>query len=387
MEKFLVFPVEEFEQRAQKARAIMEENNIDACVFSKGSNITYFGGYYSYLFDSDFRPFFFVLPLKGEPVLVVPELEKNGALRTSWIDYARTWGIFPQCEALDPITVLFYALRDLNLSNANVAFELKNGQRIGMTQEQLGQLKGFLPDMNIVASDPVVWGCRSIKSPAEVEYLKKSGKANDLGCARAVEAIRAGATEKEVELAMCRGFLEGGAIPGFMTITSGAARNSMANPVASNNVIKHGDLVVMDFGCKYDGYITDVTRGIFVGEVSPRAKQIFDVVVEAYYAGCAAIKPGEPVSAIQDAVDACMKKHGLEDLVLHRAGHSLGSEIHELPSIENKDHTIMQPGMVLALEPALYEYEIGPVRMEDNVVVTETGFEYITNYSRELIIK
>jgi Xaa-Pro aminopeptidase len=386
MEKFLVFQKEEYEARAAKARKLMAERGLDACVFTKGSNVTYFSGYLSYLFSSDFRPFFFVLPLNDDPVFVIPEFEKPGALQTSWCDNARTWGTFAHCETADPIEMLSITLHDLKLDGCNIGFELTNGQRLGMTQYQLADLQQRLPNMKMKPNDPVVWGCRSIKSSAELEYLKKCGRANDMGCKKAVEAMHVGATEKDIELAMCKGFIEGGAIPNFMTITSGAERNSMPNPVASNNVLKKGDMLVMDFGCTYEGYISDSTRCVFIGEAPERGKELFKAVIDIHDYVVDKIKPGIPASALQEACNKRMDELGYMDLFLHRVGHSLGREIHELPSLDSLDHTILQPGMVLAIEPALYEYSTGPVRMEDNIVVTGKGFEYLTNFSRQLIV-
>lgn len=386
MEKFMLFTEEEFQARAKKAREIMAQEGIDACIFSKGSNITYFSGYQSYLFEGDFRPFFFVLPLNDEPVFVVPAFEAPGALRNSWCENARTWGTFDYCETADPIEMLAMTLKDLKLEKANVGLELTNGQRMGMTQAQLAQLQAALPDMKLVRNDAVVWGCRKIKSPAELELFRKCGRACDLGCQRAVEVMRVGATEKDVELAMCRGFLEGGGIPSFMTITSGPERNTMPNPYASYNVLKDGDFLVMDFGCTYDGYTTDATRGVFIRNASQRGKDLFKAVIDIHQHVVDEIRPGVPICNLQLACNKRMNELGLGDLWYHRAGHAIGREIHELPSIDENDHTILEPGMVLAVEPAVYEYSTGPVRMEDNLIVTETGFEYITNFSRELII-
>lgn len=387
MEKFMTFTEQEYLSRAEKARKLMVQEGIDACIFSKGTNITYFSGYLSYLFDADFRPFVFILPANGEPVFVIPAFEAPGALRNSWCQNVRPWGTFDYCETADPIEMLAITLKDMKLDKANVGIELDNGQRMGMTQAQLADLKRRLPELNLVRSDPVVWGCRKIKSSEEQDYFRKSGLACDLGCKRAVEAMREGVSEKEVELAMCRGFLEGGGIPSFMTITSGPERNTMPNPYASYNKLKKGDLLVMDYGCKYEGYTTDATRVVFIGEASARGQELFKGVIDIHEKIMAAVKPGIPICRLQEICNRRMEELGLEKLWYHRAGHSIGLEIHELPSIDSMDTTIIEAGMVLAVEPAVYEPSIGPIRMEDNIIVTETGFEYLTHYSRDLIIR
>jgi Xaa-Pro aminopeptidase len=185
---------------------------------------------------------------------------------------------------------------------------------------------------------------------------------------------------------MCHGFLEGGGMPSFMTITSGPERNAMPNPYASHNKIRHGDFLVMDFGCTYEGYISDQTRTVFIEEASPRGIELFKAVVDIHDTMLAIVKPGVEIRVLQETCNQRMKELGYFDLWYHRAGHAIGREVHELPSIDENDRTIIEPGMVLAVEPCLYEYGIGPVRMEDNIIITKTGYEYMTNFSRDLII-
>jgi len=388
MEKYLVFSTEEYAQRTAKARRLMEEQGIDACVFSKAANIVYFSGYLTTLFDSHFRPFFFVLPLTGAPVLVVPDLEKGGAEKTSWVDDVRIWGGSKRCVAPDPITLLADVLKELQVEKGTIGLELGHGQRLGMTYEQFLDMQKALPDMKLVNSDGVVWPCRMIKSAAEIAFMKKSGYANDQGFEAAVNAIREGATEKEVEIAMAKDFIEAGALPAFMTITAGVNRYDMMNPFASEKVVmKKGDMVVMDFGCRYEGYYSDVTRGVFVGEPHPRAAELYQAVNDVNRHCLEVIKPGNAICDIDAAAEKRIKELGYRDLMLHRTGHALGLEVHEEPSIGPADHTILQPGMCLALEPGLYDYSVGGFRIENNIVITETGFEWLTHGSTDIIVK
>lgn len=107
MEKFMLFTEAEFSDRVNKAKEIMIREGMDACVFSKGSNIVYFSGYDSYLFAADFRPFFFVLPVQGEAMFVVPAFEAPAALRNSWCSNARVWGTYSYCQTADPIEIRY----------------------------------------------------------------------------------------------------------------------------------------------------------------------------------------------------------------------------------------------------------------------------------------
>jgi len=388
MKKYLIFSVNEYKQRIEKARRLMEAQNIEVCIFSKAANIIYFSGYLTTLYDSDFRPFLFVLPLNKDPILIVPDLEMGGAQKTSWINDIRVWGNTKRCVASNPISLLVLTLKGLKLDRAKIGIELGNGQRLGMTLQQFDELKKDLSGIDIVNNDSIVWPCRMIKSMAEIAFLRRSGFANDKGFEAAVNRIGKGVTEKEVEIAMAKAFIENGALPSFMTITAGVNRYDMMNPYASEKVvIKKGDMVVMDFGCTYEGYFSDVTRGVFVGKPAPKATELYKAIRDVNAHALEAAKPGNPVNAIDAAAEKRIIELGFRDLMLHRTGHALGLEVHEIPSIAPTETEILQPGMVFAIEPGLYDYSIGGFRIENNIVITEKGYEYLTNSSQDIIIK
>lgn len=386
--RFLVFSEGEYKERHAKLLDLMAKEGLDACVFSKGANLTYFSGYLTTLYDSDFRPFLYVVPLEGDPVLVVPALELGGAKKTSWVRDVRIWGGKNTGAPEDPVVLLSQVMKEKNLSRARIGFELSTGQRLGMTYAQFDQLRTLLPDMQVKDNANVVWPCRSVKSPAEIEFLRKSCYANDMGFDAAVEAIRAGATEKDVEIAMAGAMVAHGAIPKFLTITSGVDRYDMMNPDASPSVaIKEGDMVVMDFGCTYSRYYSDVTRGVFVGKPHPRAEELYKAVKDVSEHALRKAVPGNLICEIDAAAEKRIVELGYEELMLHRTGHALGLEIHEVPSIGPADRTPLVEGMVLAIEPGLYDYAVGGFRIEDDIVITKNGYEFLSNASRDVIVR
>ena len=388
MEKYLVFSEQEYKKRNDKAKKLMEKEGLDGCIFCKAANLMYFSGYVTTLFSSDFRPFFYILPREGEPCLVVPALEKGGAEKTSFINNVRIWGGKNTGAPNDPVTLLIDLIKESRLDGKRLGFELSMGQRLGMTIEQFNQLQNGLPQMQVGDNAGVVWPCRMIKSPAEIDLIRKSCKANDDGFNAAVDAIRHGVTEKEVETAMAMAMVKSGGIPKFMTITAGVNRYDMMNPDASPIVtLKDGDMVVMDFGCTYDRYYSDVTRGVFVGKPNPRAEEIYKVVRDVSEHALEQAKPGNPVSAIDAAAEKRIVELGYKKLMLHRTGHALGLEVHEIPSIAPGDDTILEEGMVFAIEPGLYDYSVGGFRIEDDIVITKTGYEFLSNGSRDIIVK
>lgn len=388
MQKYLSFTVDEYLERARKIVKRMGEQGMDGMVFTKAANLMYFTGYTTTLYNSQFRPFLAVFPASGDPVLIVPNLEYGGAVKTTWIEDVRMWGNTKGCAGKDPVELLQAVMVEKGLSRSKVGIELGNGHRLGMTMEQYMRLRELLPGVEFVDSSNAIWDVRMVKSPAEIEYIRKSCQANDMGFQAAVDAIRQGATEKEVACAMARAMVEGGAVPDFLTVAAGPNRYDMMNPYASESVvIRDGDMVVMDFGCRYEGYYSDVTRGVFVGKVHPRAAELYKAVRDINEHALEAAKPGNPISAIDAAAEKRIRELGYADLMLHRTGHALGLEVHENPSIGPTEHTPLKEGMVLAVEPGLYDFSVGAFRIENNIVITKDGFEYLTHASQDIIVK
>ncbi len=145
-------------------------------------------------------------------------------------------------------------------------------------------------------------------------------------------------------------------------------------------------MIILDFGAVYKGYWSDITRGIFVSSISPRQKELYEAALKISEAAIKAIRPGIPVGDIDRAAMKKTEELGYADLVLHRGGHSLGLDVHEIPSIAASDNTIVEPGMCFAIEPAIYDFSVGAFRIEDNFVVTKDGCTCLTNCTREIII-
>lgn len=388
MKKYLLFDEVEYRARDTKAREYMDKAGLDVCVFTKDTDLIYFSGYLTYIYNSDFRPLIYVLPKVGDPVLIVPALEYGGACKTSWVSDVRIWGGKKAGTPMDPIELLADVIKEKGLEQSRAGFEFSNGVRLGMTVAQYRQLIGLLPDIKPLDNSDIVWQCRMIKSPKEIEYLKKSAYANDRGFEAAVDAIKEGVTEKDVEIALMQGMTKYGARPDFLAISAGLNRYDMMNPYGSMEVVlQKGDMVILDYGCQYYHYFSDVTRGVFVGKPHPKAEELYKAVLDVHDHALSKAKPGNAISDIDAAAEKRVIELGYRDLMLHRTGHAFGLEVHECPSIGPSDHTILQPGMVLAIEPGLYDYNVGAFRIEDDILITESGYELLSNAPRNVIVK
>lgn len=386
--KYMDFPMEEYKERTDKASILMKEKQIDALLATQPANLIYLAGYRTQLYDSKFRPFLTVLPSQGDPILIVPILEAGVAKKTSWLEEIHFWGSTLEAEAEDPFLLTEKVLRQKGLTKAKIGIEKGFGQRIGMSLTQFEKLKELLPGVEFVDSSNIIWKLRMVKSKREIDYLKEACRITDEAFKAAVEFIEEGTTEMDIAKEMGATMMKEGADrPGFIVISSGVDRYDMANPFPSERVVKRGDMIIMDFGAVYKGYWADLTRAVFVGEPTPRQKRFCEVIRKAAKNAREAVKPGVKVSEVDEVAEKTIKELGYGEYMLHRTGHSIGLEVHEMPSIAKGDETILEPGMVIAIEPGIYDFDIGAFRIEDDLVVTEEGFEYLTKSSREIIAK
>jgi Xaa-Pro aminopeptidase len=231
---------------------------------------------------------------------------------------------------------------------------------------------------------------RMIKSEDEIRKIAKAEAIGDKAFEHIVNWIKPGMTEQdialELEVAMRK---QGATTLSFETIAASGEHSSMPHAVPTDRRLKAGDFLTMDFGCIYDGYCSDMTRTIFISESKkhPTEKQleVYNTVLKAQLDSMNMIKPG----VICSDVDACARKviadAGYGEYFGHGLGHSVGLFIHEEPRFSKKCDTVLEPGMVITVEPGIYLPGEFGVRIEDLVVVTETGYENLTHSNKELL--
>ena len=382
----MLFELKEHENRLKKCQSLMEKEGFDVLILSQDSHVFYMSGYRTQLFFTRFRPFICIVPKKGLPALLVPFLEGISAEEEAWFDEVHLWGV--DCEAENAVQLVKKYFSDKNLLNATIGMELDLGQRPGMLQVEIEALYKELNQCKFKSCSELMWKLRSVKSKKEVEFMKESCRISEKAFEVFAEQAKAGMTEREAFKIIGQTMLaEGAELQGAIIIISGVDHYKLANPWPSDREFKKGDMVVCDYGGVYRGYWTDLTRALFIGSVSDRQKELFAVAFKAHKAAAKVIKPGVPVGEIDKAGMQEIKDLGYLDLVRHRSGHSIGMELHESPSISSDNTTLLEPGMVFCIEPAVYDFSAGHFRIEDEIVVTEKGFEYLSNHPKELIIK
>ena len=386
------FQRQEYEARLRKCQSEMKAAGIDVLLVSSGFNIRYFSGYItSLLRDSNFRLFTMAIFQTDEPVLVVPNLEIGAAKRLAWFDDVRYWGgtggfCDESTEALPKL------LAEKNLLKCTIGAELDIGLRMYMTRREFDIMKTALPECRFVNGTQIIWKLRMVKSHAELACMREASRLTLAGYHYMLERVHAGMTEKDVHKLVEIGMLqEGCEQDNFVVVTAGDMRYSSMNPWPTDYEIKKGDLILVDWGGTYHGYWSDLTRVFAIGSISDYQRSLYDATNAMREIATKAARPGVPVGEIDIAATEFAKEQGLLDLMLHRSGHAIGLQIHEIPSIDASDTTIMQPGMCLTIEPAFYDFsKTGPskgaFRIEDLVAITEEGNEVYSPSGKELVI-
>ncbi|CAM5204116.1 Xaa-Pro aminopeptidase OS=Ureibacillus acetophenoni OX=614649 GN=SAMN05877842_102136 PE=4 SV=1 [Ureibacillus acetophenoni] len=228
---------------------------------------------------------------------------------------------------------------------------------------------------------------RLIKTNEEINIIKVACEIADQAFTHILNFIKPGITELEVsnELDFYMRKL-GATSTSFDTIVASGLRSALPHGVATDKVIEKGDFVTLDFGAYYNGYVSDITRTIAVGTPSQQLVDMYDAVLEAQL--LALEKVGPNMTGIEaDAIARdFLKSKGLGEAFGHSTGHGIGLEIHEGPGLSFRSDTILQPNMVVTIEPGVYLPGIGGVRIEDDILITETGNEVLTHSKKELII-
>ncbi|MFT5501599.1 MAG: Xaa-Pro dipeptidase, partial [Woeseiaceae bacterium] len=276
--KFAEFPVSEYKRRYARAIRLMEESGFDALILTHEINVRYFAGYLSILWESRFRSLILVLPRdpKLGPTILVPGQESGNAFGTSWVPDRV---IYPDQENVVPYAIK--ALQDKGLQSGRLGMELGFGQRVGMTQEDIALLYAGLPKANIESATPLIQTVRMIKSPLEIDNIRRACEISQLAVKEGFSSLHVGMTEKQLAANLgSKMFQEGAELssrPSMMNVSSFPGRPKMVNSLASDHALCCGDVVMLDGGATYSGYATDFIRQACLGPPTSDQRRWFDI--------------------------------------------------------------------------------------------------------------
>jgi len=233
----------------------------------------------------------------------------------------------------------------------------------------------------------VIESLRLIKDEDEIALIRKAAEIADEAFSYILNIIQPGMKEKEVALKLeCKMRELGAEGASFDTIIASGSRSALPHGIASDKVIELGELVTMDFGAIYKGYVSDITRTIMVGQPNAKQQEIYQIVLEAQLNGVNQVKAGMTGKTADALTRDIITKYGYGEAFGHSTGHGIGLDVHEGPGLSYRNESELKAGMVVTVEPGIYIPGFGGVRIEDDVLLTETGREVLTKSTKDLII-
>jgi Xaa-Pro dipeptidase len=360
--------------RLAKLSAALPASGLQALALNAGPSLVYLTGLHFHLSE---RPVVALFTADHEPVIILPELEM---LKVTGLAYEVK--VFPYGEnPADWDGVFRKAITTLKLDGKRIGVEPRQMRLLEYRHVQSGAPEADFPD----AVD-VVSSLRIRKDKDEIAAMRKAVKVAQSALEEAIPLIKAGMTEKELASELVVQLLRGGSqseMP-FAPIISGGPNSANPHASPSDRKIRRGDLLVVDWGAAVDGYVSDLTRTFAVGEVEAEFRKIHQIVLEANAAGRAAGKPGASCANVDIAARRVIEKAGYGKYFTHRTGHGIGLEGHEDPYMRGDNLQLLEPGMAYTVEPGIYLPERNGVRIEDNMVITETEAECLSDMERGL---
>jgi len=355
----------------------MQDAEVGLILLTTEPEIRYFSGFLTQFWQSPTRPWFLLLPVDGKPVAVIPGIGAE-CMRRSWVEDIRTW----DSPAQDDF--------GLNLLASTIRELVPAGSRIGLPKGRETHLRMPLADFDTLELKLGAYGfsdvtalmrrLRSIKSAYEVAKIETACMAASRAFARIQDAVSAGMPETEVFRRFKILCLEEG-VDDVSYLVGGAGRGGYRDIISppSDRMISNGDVLMLDTGCIWDGYFCDFDRNFAVGDVSQETSDAHRRLWEATEAGLEAARPGVSCRDLHHAMKSRLPAVETGAGGVGRMGHGLGMQLTEFPSLTATDETLLEPGMVLTLEPFLALSDGKMLVHEENVVVTDSGVRLLTD--------
>ncbi len=362
----------DYAKRREKIKTLSE---VDAVALVPGANLTYYTGLHFHLSE---RPLIAILTGDNlsiiAPILEVPVIQNHPDLEFrvfTWTDEDGYQGAFDA------------AIRDLGLT----------GKRLGVDDNTMRVFEDRAFEKADNSLERVSMGKRLLdlranKDSNEIALMRDAiGRSQD-ALDNLLDWVQPGYTEKEIARKLDELLLMHGCTNyAFPALIQTGPNSAMPHGSVSDRALQEGEFLLIDFGGKFGDYPADITRTFIIGTPTDEQKKIYDTVLAANRAAIKAAKPGVSCDAVDKAARDVIEAAGYGQYFFHRLGHGLGLEVHELPQMAAGNQSVLEPGMVFTVEPGIYVAGVGGVRIEDNVVVTETGVEVLTTFRRDLKVK
>lgn len=369
-EHALTADIDYYQARISKAQALLQEAGVDWLLVGPSADLVYLTSFNAHLSE---RLNLLIIPAEGSASLVVPTLESPLVGLAGELASMHTWN-----DHENPVDLVKSIIRNADGKKIAVGNQLWTAFLLRIQSELLGG--------TWVESVPVLRSLRMQKDALEVEHLSQAATRTDEAWEEfIVSGAISGLTESEA-MGHLRALTEKRGVKGVWGICASGPNSASPHHGTGERVILPGDAVIFDWGGRYDGYFSDVTRTVHIGKPSEEFTNVYNIVREANQATLDAVRPGVALESLDRAARDVITKAGYGKAFLHRVGHGLGMEVHEEPYLVEGNSLPLEVGMVFSDEPGVYlEGKFG-VRIEDSVICTEDGGKRLNGATRDLII-
>jgi len=391
--RYSQFPDEEFVGRYERFQGLLNESDLDAVVVTAKENVLYFSGLQTVGWDTKTRPVALIMARGEEPIFVLPESLESVGHETTWVSKLALWGGWRVKEAAkNPIDGVVNTLKSLGLDKGRIGMEFGEEMYLAMHMTEFFDLQRQLPAAKLMDAAPLIWELRMIKTPREIDYLRKACTATCKAFERAYAVIAEGMSEQDLAGEMFQEMTKQTSFsPGFVVVRSGPLKYKMVNvpPFPGKNLEK-GDMILLDAGAKYNDYCCDMMRMANIGGPTDEQLAFFEAESQAQWAGVQTLRDGVPAKDVVSAAVEAFDRLGFMEHVgtMERIGHGVGLDVHEPPNIAASNDQRLRSGMVVTVEPIFRDKEgqVGNFGIENNLLITDDGYEDLTPLSRDLFV-
>jgi Xaa-Pro dipeptidase len=354
----------------------LEESEFQAIALNPGPGLFHLTGLSFHLSE---RPVVGLFAANQRPILILPELERSKAeascLDLDLIDYGE--------DLTDRIRAFSTAAKQFRLSGRLIGVD-----PLRFRVFELRLLEAAAPDATFGSAETIFANLRMTKDEREIASLRQAVVVAQEALESTLPHIDVGVSERELTSELVLQLLRHGSDPElpFSPIVASGPNSALPHALPSDRKLQVGDLLILDWGARMGGYISDITRTFAIGQIDPELGKVHQIVQQANQAGRAAIRPGATCGSVDAAARSVIERAGYGEYFIHRTGHGIGLEAHEEPYISAGNDRVLAPGMTFTVEPGIYLPGRGGVRVEDDVLVTPKGGESLSSYARELEI-
>lgn len=368
------FSTEEFKKRTNRAQHLMQRHDLSALLLTTEPELRYFSGYLTRFWESPTRPWFLVIPASGKPIAVIPSIGA-ALMAQTWLDDIRTWSAPDLSD--DGVSLLSDTLREITPDGARIGCPDGHETHLRMPLGDFAIVQSNLGKRRIVGDCGILRDLRMVKSDAEIQKIETACQIAGRAFARVPQIASVGTPLDQVFRRFQMLCLEEGAdwVPYLAGAADAQGYDDVISP-ASERPLETGDVLMLDTGLVWDGYFCDFDRNWTVGAASPTVRDAHAALVDASDAAFELARPGVTAAELFEAMNSVLKRGG-KGTEAGRLGHGLGMSLTEWPSLIPSDQTILQPGMVLTLEPGI---EVGGKILvhEEDIVITQNSARYMS---------